>query len=103
LPGGRTCPIPDDRIAKLTGEIMRRAKMTAPPIDLVLVERWLALGIDEERSCRSSPGCPPTPDGSIRAFRYFAAEIKRQHEAKGSADEAQLAEFKRISQRAQSP
>jgi hypothetical protein len=89
-----------DGVAELTGEIMRRAKMTAPPVDLVLAERWVAMGVDKQLILETVTRMAAGARGSIRAFRYFDAEICRQHEAKAAAKNAEIDEFRRIARRA---
>lgn len=95
--------VPEGAVQRVVGEVMRRAKMTAPPVDLVLIETWLAKGIDEELILDTVTRMAAGARGPIRQMRYFDAELRRQHEAKGSAEEADIAHFRKIAARARAP
>jgi hypothetical protein len=94
--------VDDSAVQRLTGEIMRRAKMTAPPIDLVLVEGWLAQGIDEDdprggnpsRRQREDPDPgvpvlqPPRSSASTRRGPHRSCPARRIPAGRGSGPKA---------------
>lgn len=94
-------PSVDGEVIRLaTGRVMQIANMVVPPMDLVLVGSWVKLGMDPEADIypivtRLAAGAR----GPIRGMRYFDAEIRRVHEHKTTADDASIAEFRKIAQR----
>ncbi len=86
-------------VASLTGHIMREARMTAPPVDIVLVGSWLRLGGTPEMIRATTTRMAAVARGGVRGMRYFDGEIRRQIEAETAAEDSTIAHFKRISAR----
>lgn len=84
-------------VAALTGWIMHTAKMTAPPLDIVLVNSWCLLdGIDEAFIRKIVSRMAGSSRGAIRQMRYFDGEIRRGHEADIAKSSADMRYFDRV-------
>lgn len=83
-------------VSQLTGDIMREARMTVPPSDLVLVGGWVRMGMEPAEIIQIVVRMAASARGAVRGMRYFDAEIRRVHDAKASAESSNMAYFARV-------